>query len=278
MDETLLNHVQEKLLGNEKWSNQDYEGALDHYYQALKDDGCDDPTKLACYINIAICSENLGRYELALDASNSALALSSHNVKARFRKGCVLTKMGRLAEAEESVRAALEVDPDSLQIQRQLALIQQHASQKARSNRGFENMMGALYEDKPARAIVQDSAPPQPKPPPEHGRVLWNKMRASMLRLPLDTIASELPFDSEDRSSIQNATQQPRQSSWSSAPQQHKARNQKSSTLWGLTSFFNNASSVSNASRDFIAAIDLENKTRAICVTVGILQRHSGFV
>lgn len=238
--------LQQKNQGNEKWASHDFEGALECYYSALKDPSCDDTTKTACYVNISICAEQLGRYDQALSAADSALALSARNVKARFRRGCVLGKMGRLDEAAESVRGALQADPESMQIKRQLLYIEQQQSAQKKTN-GFANMIGGLYDDKPAQGATTASSS-EPRLPAEFGANLWHRRRAKMLGLPLETIRTVAPFDSEGASAIQLALAERRP--------KPESRPSESRSMWA--SFFRGTSD--RCVRDFLASIERETR------------------
>merc|ERR1712217_541499 len=76
---------------------------------------------IAVSSNAAMCKLKLGQHDACVDICETILRMDATNVKAMYRKGLALRALGEVAEAEISLRGALELEPKDAAIQRELA-------------------------------------------------------------------------------------------------------------------------------------------------------------
>lgn len=94
-------------LGLVLWYQRRMDEAFDAFYKAT---WSNEQQEMSFYY-LACIEAMRGDYESALELAQKGLVKNAHNVKARGLKAYVLRKLGRCAEAEETARESLRVDP-----------------------------------------------------------------------------------------------------------------------------------------------------------------------
>jgi tetratricopeptide (TPR) repeat protein len=110
----LLAHVAQK--------NGDFGLAMQSLRQAAKLD----PTKEGNYLDFSTICADYGNYPLALEAANVGLEQIPNSYRLLVQKGVVLENLGRLEEAEESLRNASQLRKDNSVALLSLAIVQTH--------------------------------------------------------------------------------------------------------------------------------------------------------
>jgi tetratricopeptide (TPR) repeat protein len=113
------------LLANVAQKNGDLGLALQSLRQAAKLD----PAREDNYLDFSTICVDYGNYPLALEAANIGLEHIPNSYRLLVQKGAVLVNLGRLAEAEESLRNASQLQKDSSVAVLSLAIAQTHAGQ-----------------------------------------------------------------------------------------------------------------------------------------------------
>lgn len=104
----------------------------------------------ACHLNAAACWLKLEVWPEADQSCKQVLREEPSNVKALFRRGQALNKLGEFREAGQIIRRVLELDPDNKEAQRTLVRLRQAAKAEAEEQKGMFSRM--------ARGIVEDSS------------------------------------------------------------------------------------------------------------------------
>nr|XP_031845572.1 stress-induced-phosphoprotein 1 [Nomia melanderi] len=100
---------EEKELGNEKYKNGDYPGAIKHYTEAIKRNP-DDPKY---YSNRAACYTKLAAFDLGLKDCEKCIEIDKKFIKGWIRKGKILQGMQQQRKALTAYQKALELDPSN---------------------------------------------------------------------------------------------------------------------------------------------------------------------
>ena len=97
--------------------------------QSLREAAKLDPTKEDNYLDFSSICADYGNYPLALEAASVGLEHIPNSYRLLVQKGVVLENLGRLEEAEESLRNASQLQTDNSVARLSLAIIQTHAGQ-----------------------------------------------------------------------------------------------------------------------------------------------------
>lgn len=99
--------------------------------------------KVKCLNNMAASQLKLNHYDAALKSCVSALAHQPENIKALFRMGKVLALQGEYAEAIQTLRKALKLEPSNKTIHAELSkLVKKHSEQKGAEQAMYKKMLG----------------------------------------------------------------------------------------------------------------------------------------
>lgn len=99
--------------------------------------------KVKCLNNMAASQLKLDHYDAALKSCVSALAHQPENIKALFRMGKVLALQGEYAEAIQTLRKALKLEPSNKTIHAELSkLVKKHSEQKGAEQAMYKKMLG----------------------------------------------------------------------------------------------------------------------------------------
>ncbi|XP_034949573.1 stress-induced-phosphoprotein 1 [Chelonus insularis] len=98
---------EEKELGNQKFKDGDYAGAVKHYSEAIKRN----PDEAKYYSNRAACYTKLGAFDLGLKDCEKCVELDPKFVKGWVRKGKILQAMQQHRKALKDYQTALQLDP-----------------------------------------------------------------------------------------------------------------------------------------------------------------------
>ncbi|XP_072743230.1 stress-induced-phosphoprotein 1 [Anoplolepis gracilipes] len=100
---------EEKELGNQKYKDGDYPGAIKHYSEAIRRNP-DDPKY---YSNRAACYTKLAAFDLGLKDCEKVVELDPKFIKGWIRKGKILQAMQQQGKALTAYQKALELDPQN---------------------------------------------------------------------------------------------------------------------------------------------------------------------
>ena len=127
VDATTMAANREKELGNTKFKEGDYTGAIVHYTNAIST--LDASQKATVYGNRALAFLSLDQYDLAEDDCNKCLRLNPTSVKALMRRGMARAHMNRLEEALGDFQRVLQLEPHNKQAKEEIQRMQNLASQ-----------------------------------------------------------------------------------------------------------------------------------------------------
>jgi len=113
------------LLGRVAEETGDLRLALESLRQAAKLD----PTREGNYLDFSTICADYGNYPLALEAANIGLEHIPNSYRLLVQKGVVLEDLGRIDEAEETLRTAGQQQEDNSVALLSLAIVQTHAGQ-----------------------------------------------------------------------------------------------------------------------------------------------------
>lgn len=109
--------------GLKKFEEKSYRQAYQNFMSALEDD----PLKAETHLNIARSLEANEEYGKAEKGYRSVLKFlpkdSPYRFQALFNLGGVLGKQKKIAEALEAYQAALEIDPDNIEVKNNIELL-----------------------------------------------------------------------------------------------------------------------------------------------------------
>lgn len=100
---------EEKELGNQKFKDGDYAGAVKHYSEAVMRNP-DDPKY---YSNRAACYTKLAAFDLGLKDCEKCVEIDPKFIKGWIRKGKILQGMQQQGKALSAYQKALELDPSN---------------------------------------------------------------------------------------------------------------------------------------------------------------------
>lgn len=136
LEETIGEARRRKIVGNEHFARTAFKKALRSYTSAhntiagleIPDQGSDfsrDALRLQidCGNNVATTCMRLEQLEKAKEAAVGVLELDSSNAKALFRAGQVSSLQSNFVEAKLALRKALDINPDSKEVQAELRIL-----------------------------------------------------------------------------------------------------------------------------------------------------------
>jgi tetratricopeptide (TPR) repeat protein len=97
--------------------------------QSLRQAAKLDPTREDNYLDFSTICADLGNYPLALEAANVGLEHLPNSYRLLVEKGVVLENLGRLEEAEDTLRGAGQLQKDNSVALLSLAIVETHAGQ-----------------------------------------------------------------------------------------------------------------------------------------------------
>ncbi|KAM6921987.1 peptidyl-prolyl cis-trans isomerase FKBP8 [Xenentodon cancila] len=99
--------------------------------------------KVKCLNNMAASQLKLEHHDAALKSCVSALEHQPDNIKALFRMGKILAVQGEYAEAIQTLRKALKLDPSNKTIHAELSkLVKKHSEQRGAEQAMYKKMLG----------------------------------------------------------------------------------------------------------------------------------------
>jgi len=169
MQSSLVSALADKETGNALFKRGDTEGAIAQWLSGrekldgLNVEGTGDPqTKallLALHTNIAMGMSKMQHWKEAVSSASSAIDLDSTSVKALYRRGMALRKMGELDRSKADLTEALRLDPSLKDAKRELlALRKQEKEEKEKAKVQFGGAFsrgGSLYTDKAGEAAAR---------------------------------------------------------------------------------------------------------------------------
>eukprot|EP00761_Pharyngomonas_kirbyi_P008131 gb/GECH01008142.1/.p1 GENE.gb/GECH01008142.1/~~gb/GECH01008142.1/.p1 ORF type:complete len:725 (+),score=147.83 gb/GECH01008142.1/:1-2175(+) len=144
---------EKKEQGNKLFKEGDLEKAVGRYVRGiqylselydpkddLKQEGAD--LKTVCHLNAAACMIKLKLYTKAIDNCSRALEINDSSMKAYFRRGQAYSLSGEYDKAQEDLKTAQEMSPDSKSVKKEMDKLQkrikqQEAKEKAMYSRMF---------------------------------------------------------------------------------------------------------------------------------------------
>jgi tetratricopeptide (TPR) repeat protein len=117
---------EKKELGNQAFANKDYQGAISYYTEAITRN----PKNHIYYSNRSACHVALEQWVEAAADAKQCLKLCPQFVKAYYRLSLAQMAMDDLDAAQSTVKMGLNVEPNSLQLSKQLRLINAEIKKK----------------------------------------------------------------------------------------------------------------------------------------------------
>jgi hypothetical protein len=111
-----------KEQGNRLYKEGRYAAAVDAYTAAIEMGSGNEPDLHITYSNRCACNMKLDKFGSALDDAQACVRLKPTWAKGHSRLGSCLVKLGRAAEAIPHLECALDLDPDNVDIQQNLAV------------------------------------------------------------------------------------------------------------------------------------------------------------
>lgn len=137
---------EKKELGNQAFANKDYQGAISYYTEAI----ARNPKNHIFFSNRSACYVALEQWVEAAADAKQCLKLCPQFVKAYYRLSLAQMAMDDLDAAQSTVKMGLNVEPNSLQLSKQLRLINAEikkkksaASKKLQQDNANSRMMNA---------------------------------------------------------------------------------------------------------------------------------------
>lgn len=152
--EKLAEYHRRKTVGNEHFARRAFKKAFRSYASVLQTISEEDfPNDLAmgnetrrlqidCGNNAAMTSMRLGDLERAKEAAVGVLVLDPLNSKALFRAGQVSSLQGNFSEANLALQKALDVEPNSREIQAELGRLSRRIKTYRTKNEALQRKMG----------------------------------------------------------------------------------------------------------------------------------------
>lgn len=152
--EKLAEYHRRKTVGNEHFARRAFKKAIRSYtwvLQALSEE--DFPTdsgmgsearclQIDCGNNAAMTFMRMGDLERAKEAAVGVLVLDPLNTKALFRAGQVSSLQGNFSEANLALRKALDVEPNSKEVQAELSRLSRRIKTYRKKNEALQRKMG----------------------------------------------------------------------------------------------------------------------------------------
>ena len=169
-DSSLVSALADKETGNALFKRGDTEGAIAQWLSGrekldgLNVEGTGDPqTKallLTLHTNIAMGMSKMQHWKEAVSSASSAIDLDPTSVKALYRRGMALRKMGELDRSKADLTEVLRLDPSLFKdVKRELlALRKQEKEEKEKAKVQFGGAFsrgGSLYTDKAGEAAAR---------------------------------------------------------------------------------------------------------------------------
>jgi peptidylprolyl isomerase len=127
----------------------DGEDNLDHFPEAKE-------ATLACKLNGAQCSINLGNFSYALEQSTYAIKLDANNIKALYRRAVARNHLGNPEGAVQDLTHLLGLDAENAAAKTELAKAKKSiANAKLKEKAAYGNLFSkiSVYDEKPVVTI-----------------------------------------------------------------------------------------------------------------------------
>jgi len=163
-----------RLSGNNKYSIKNYADSVKNYKTALelldKRAGSELCTEiyLKCNNNLSACLMQLSDYDGAVQALEKVESIDPDNIKMLWRMGNNYLHLGKFEKSEVYLKKALNRDPDSKVIQRDLELVNEKLKHQKNQSRKLAEQMFANVKKEAQSTQVQDTPAKKreiPKPP-----------------------------------------------------------------------------------------------------------------
>lgn len=146
-----------KARGNELFKDERYNTAKKLYDRAValfRLSNAEMPTDMKamvddvlvdCHLNLAACLSRMGDARKAVPHCSKALEMQPANVKALYRLGCAYLELGDLENASDSLRHALDLNPNNSAVVRKLRELKiRRLQQNAADKKSFSNLFERL--------------------------------------------------------------------------------------------------------------------------------------
>ncbi|XP_034036108.1 peptidyl-prolyl cis-trans isomerase FKBP8 [Thalassophryne amazonica] len=157
--------------GNTHFQRGDYAFAVNSYSIALQivessskvDISCDEENemidvKVKCLNNMAASQLKLDRHDAAHKSCALVLAHQPDNVKALYRMGKVLALQGEYADAVQTLKKALKLEPSNKTIHAELSkLVKMHTEQRGAEKAMYKKMLGDPLNSNPQKPQTKSS-------------------------------------------------------------------------------------------------------------------------
>jgi len=158
--------LEEKTLGNEKFSKGDYPNAIKHYSEAIKRN----PEDAKLFSNRAACYQKLAEFNLALKDCEECIRLEPDFVKGHIRKGYALYALKEFNRAQTAFQKAMDIDPnnqEALEGFRKCALTSNSNPEDVRKRAMADPEVQQILSD-PAMRLILEQMQTDPKALQEH--------------------------------------------------------------------------------------------------------------
>ncbi|XP_034940663.1 peptidyl-prolyl cis-trans isomerase FKBP8 [Chelonus insularis] len=142
-----LEYFQPLTKMNHDEKNEQQNNLSENTMDSILEDFLQNRTKI--YNNLAAAQLKTEAYEAALESVENVLRVEPENVKALYRKGCILQKKGEYTEAMNNFNEAARIDPESTAISHQIKLLKVKNAQSTASQRDlYRKMFGTTANSK----------------------------------------------------------------------------------------------------------------------------------
>jgi len=148
---------QKRVRGNDLYSRDDFNGAINLYSRGIKYlEGSDNENvmnmKIKCLNNLSAAQLKVKAYKSAVASLDTVLQFEPENVKALFRKGKCLDGMKKEAEAFECIKKASSLDPSNKQLRQEMERLKSVVNAtKKKEAQMYQKMFNEKPMDKLAR-------------------------------------------------------------------------------------------------------------------------------
>lgn len=136
-----------KAKGNAAFASKDYQGAIQHYNDAIAAASSPEDAVHVLYSNRSACYAGLKDWSHALDDAEACIKANPSFAKGYGRKGAALHGARKLEDAVDAYQAGLEIAPEDAGLKKGLADVTRAVENQAANGPGMEAGLGQMFSD-----------------------------------------------------------------------------------------------------------------------------------